>query len=402
MGSEISGLADGLQSIVGMLGKADPLNDLVDIGASLLGLPPEVKDVVKIGAGIFTGDVNLVVQGGVGLGCDLARDVDQAQTQYHPPHGAGGEASCPGYAHRPPGGHGVPGGAPPDSSCTPVVHRPPDPCQPAPGGQSALDPDVYQYRHALQVLQANFATLDAGGRADGKISREDLRNVAHDPHASQTLRDAASFMLEHRDYGNRLEHGARPFAAGGGPVTLGSVSAELGRVDRQIATYGGPAAPPPTPASASSAPANTDWQQPAASDDSAVSRPSTQKSNPISSILHNPAMSIEDKIEALTQQLMGSIDHQIEDVMGQMATMQDKDDAASSAITQSKGDPKGGAQAGAAAQQQHQELQRGMEQLQAQLQKLMERRNQMFTLQTTMSEKFNEMAKMALQNMGRA
>ena len=45
---------------------------------------------------------------------------------------------------------------------------------------------------------------------------------------------------------------------------------------------------------------------------------------------------------------------------------------------------------------------RGVEQLQLKLQKLMERRKQTFDLMSNISEKFNEMAKTAIQNLGRS
>jgi hypothetical protein len=46
--------------------------------------------------------------------------------------------------------------------------------------------------------------------------------------------------------------------------------------------------------------------------------------------------------------------------------------------------------------------QQSSEKLQLKLQQLMERRKQMFDLMTNMSQKFNEMAKAAIQNMARA
>jgi hypothetical protein len=43
-----------------------------------------------------------------------------------------------------------------------------------------------------------------------------------------------------------------------------------------------------------------------------------------------------------------------------------------------------------------------MQMLQFRIQRAVERRSQMFQLMSTLSEKFNEMAKVAIQNLGRA
>lgn len=414
----VGDVMDGIQGVVSMFGKADAINDVIDIGASILGLPPELKDAVKIGAGVLTGDLDLVVQGGVGLATDVVHDIENAHTEYCPPRESNGR--CDGYAspHQA-GPHHASSNephAPHGSSGTHGSH-----------GQSALDPDVYRYRDSLQVLQANFSTFDAAGRSDGNISRDDLNRVAKDPHASPTLKNAANFILQHPEYEKRLEHSI-PLFGMDGHIGKSQLALELQNTNKQIATYGNttiggteghhgahPAGghggtPPPGHAVATGSGGSTRSAGSAEGftpDFGHTSSPPPSSSsaggNSLKAILSDPSMSLEDKIDALCSQMMKSIDGQIEDVMGQMADLQDQDDAASKKMTDSAGSTSSsGKKTGAQAQTQHQELQRNMEQLQQQLQKLMERRNQMFTLQTNMSEKFNEMAKQALQNLGRA
>ncbi len=116
----------------------------------------------------------------------------------------------------------------------------------------------------------------------------------------------------------------------------------------------------------------------------------------IKDILSDPSLSIEDKIQLVLELMTEDLDGSIEGVMEQIAAKQDelagiKDTAAASEKKEDKAIAKKESAAN-----------RSIEQLNLKLQKLTERRKQMFDLMTTMSGKFNEMAKAAIQNLARA
>jgi len=102
-------------------------------------------------------------------------------------------------------------------------------------------------------------------------------------------------------------------------------------------------------------------------------------------ILSDPSLGIEEKIQLLLESITESTDNEMLGVMGEMDRLaKQKADLK---------DPNG---------KEAQDAARSMEKLQLRLQKLVERRKQMFDLMSNMSEKFNEMAKTAIQNMARA
>ena len=104
-------------------------------------------------------------------------------------------------------------------------------------------------------------------------------------------------------------------------------------------------------------------------------------------ILNNPHMSLEEKIQAILMLITRDTDDEILDVMQEMASIREER-AGLGTDDKSKGkDAK---------------LETTFQELNLRLQKLMEKRKQMFDLMSTLSSKFNEMAKVAIQNMGRA
>lgn len=107
----------------------------------------------------------------------------------------------------------------------------------------------------------------------------------------------------------------------------------------------------------------------------------------MSSILNNPHMSVEEKIQAILMLITRDTDDEILDVMQQMASARGE---------------RAGLGTDEAAKAREAKLETTMQELNLRLQKLMEKRKQMFDLMSTISSKFNEMAKMAIQNMGRA
>jgi phosphoglycolate phosphatase-like HAD superfamily hydrolase len=100
-------------------------------------------------------------------------------------------------------------------------------------------------------------------------------------------------------------------------------------------------------------------------------------------VLADSSLSLEDKMEAVLQHVSDSSDAEAQDVMAQIAAVQDQ-------------------RAGTTDPQQATKLDQSYEQLQLRLQKCMERHDQMFTLMSNISQKFDGMAKVAIENLGRA
>lgn len=245
---------------------------------------------------------------------------------------------------RPPPGHG-----------TPPVDVPPPP--PPGRGDGPLDPNLAGYREALRIIDANFATFDAAvGLSDGAFSRENLRAILDNPAASGVLKKAAQFLIDHPEYFNRLEMAA---SARDGVVTRSDVRGEIDRVDTDT-----PANPPslPTPPRSGGEVA------------------------PIRSILGDPAMTIEEKIEAILMSMLERSDGELEKITKELANAEDKRNSLST-DTSDKG------------KKAHADASRSAEVLAQRLQKLMQRRDQMFTLMSNVSKQFHEMAKQAIQNM---
>jgi hypothetical protein len=101
-------------------------------------------------------------------------------------------------------------------------------------------------------------------------------------------------------------------------------------------------------------------------------------------IINDPCMSLEEKIEAILMNLTQKMDDEILQTMDDLAAAQDKQ----SRIKNGKGDEKALTEA-----------QRDIDRISMRLQKLIEKRKMMFEMMSTLSMKFNEMAKTALSNM---
>jgi hypothetical protein len=186
------------------------------------------------------------------------------------------------------------------------------------------------------------------------FSRHGLLLSLDDPNTSREVREAAQFLLDNPEYFNRLE-----LAAGigwqDGMVGMPDLRAELRRVDAQLA--------------ASEPPADV----PVYGDGPVAVTPGQGY---LRNILNAPGLSIEEKLMLL-------VDRELQGMMGDLVTLQTR-----------KGNTKDAKKAG--------ELDTQLQLLQFRIQRAVERRSQMFQLMSTLSEKFNEMAKVAIQNMGRA
>lgn len=215
------------------------------------------------------------------------------------------------------------------------------------------------------MLKENWATFDtAAGVRDGLVSRADLERLRDNPTSHGQLREAAQFLLDHPEYFSRLEMAA---GVGGrdGIVGMIDVDAELRR----------------TPGTSKGAGGSKE------SDGPGSTGPAQTGSKDLSAIIDDPNLSLEEKIQLVLSKLMEQLDAEI------METMDAQAKAA---------DGKGGGKAGGTDEAAGHKSKANAEKLQLKLQQLMERRKQMFELMTNMSMKFNEMAKAAISNLGRA
>ncbi|WP_434347824.1 hypothetical protein ACN6A1_07760 [Myxococcus virescens] len=251
----------------------------------------------------------------------------------------------------PPGTGGTSGGG----GSAPVSGSPPT------SAPSPLDPDFHEYHDALRVLSANWDTFDtAVGARDNVLTRDNLDAILNSPGASSTLKRAAQFFKDHPAYYDRLE-----MAAGVGPrdgiVGRPDVTAALRQADAAQASSG---------------------TQPASG--AGGSRPVGGTSSNVRSIVDNPNMSIEDKIQAILMSISSDTDEEILDVMEQMANVRDQ----RASLGNGEADRKAGAK-----------LESSMQELELRLQRLVEKRKAMFDLMSNMSSKFHEMAKTAISNL---
>lgn len=202
------------------------------------------------------------------------------------------------------------------------------------------------------------------------------------------MKNAARFLLEHPEYFNRVETQGLPlpFArysnAKDGYITRYGLDRELKHVEAQIHEYGLPhrsgaswpsisnpvtPAPPGPKADADDRGPRRSPRGSGSTSDSKVSR-----------IVRDPATSLEEKIQQILLVLTERLDDEI------LKTTEALDG------TKGKGKPT------------EAKVQSEQEALQLKLQQLIERRKQMFELRSNLSNKFNEMARTAIANLGRA
>ena len=423
----LAGAAGGAGGLLSAAGKLDPTSMVVDALGKSLGLPPEVCGAAKLALGIASGNMLAVASGSGDLLGAVAKDLPAMTEHFSGTLNAGIDAKGNGYANldlqgkyggltanfigrpllgldifkdklgfppapprpQPPPGHGI----------TPVPDgngHVPTPVVGGGGGggfvdgvrydpRSPLDPNIVKYRDAVETLAANFATFEtADGARGSNITRQDLRNIASNPNASPKLKEAAQFLLDNPEYFNRLEMAAN---VGGkdGIIGMLDLKHESARVSRDIARYGVPppkgSEPPavtqPSPGSGSPSPVQTKEPGKVGGDTG------------INGILNDPTLSIEEKIMLILQKIMDDTDGEIINAMGDLDAQ--RADHAKASGKDSKADP-----------EEIQRKQSAMEKTQLRLQNLLEKRKRMFDLMTTMSTKFHEMAKGAIQNMARA
>jgi len=294
----------------------------------------------------------LAVDGAKGLAQELGKN-PPASTEYCPPKDSA--RACEGYA-RP---------APPTNGSSPVG-----------GGKGKLDPKMKDYLQSLQTLERNFQYLDAtDGKMEGLLRLSDLQRIAGDRRVSPELREAARFLVANPGYFERLDVSTDSKGVLGqvsqtfkndNAFFLQDVRGEIGKVKAELAS-GGTARPPPG--------------QPCPTGGSATG---STASSSVKGIINDPSMSLEEKINAILMNLTEKMDDEILQTMDSLAAAQDK----KAGISNDKGNEKSLTEA-----------QRDIDRLSMRLQQLVEKRKTMFEMMSTMSMKFNEMAKTALSNM---
>jgi hypothetical protein len=355
----MSDLLRGLGSALGSVTSLLSGGALIDAAGNALGLPPAITHAAKVAVGAMTGNVMLAADGAMGLAQELTKN-PPATTEYTPP--ADNAQACEGYA------------APARHGSSPVgTSGPEQACGTARG--SHLDPKMNDYFHALQTLQQNFRYLDAtDGKLDGSLSRGDLKRISEDARVSPELRQAARFLVDNPGYFERLDTAVGVHSLGqllgdslnDDRISQGNLQNEINKVKADFAQYGRPERPG---ASTGSAPSGST---------------SGTAGSSMKGIINDPHMSLEEKIEAILMALTEKMDGEILQTMDDLAAAQDKQ----ASIKNGKGDEKALTDA-----------QRDIDRISMRLQKLVEKRKMMFEMMSTLSMKFNEMAKTALSNM---
>jgi hypothetical protein len=382
---------------------AGPMASVVDFAGDKLGLPPLLTNSIKTVAGTMTGNVMMVASGAMGVMSDLQKN-PPAQTEFCPSSDMA--RAQEGYAKPP---QGASAGASSASAAASSTGR--------------LEPKYLEYRDALRTIAANYGLLDTlNGSQNGKFDVRTLELASCHASLSPELRRAAGFLIAHPEYRRMLDTAGEGGSVDG-IISQKDVQKALKKANDDIARHGvretpspapstppstppsaPPSAPPSTPAPVPSAPVPA--PAPAPSPPPVCGTPPGRPGTPVEStpptvptpppsggrsgvndILNNPHMSLEEKIQAILMLITRDTDEEILDVMKEMASVREERAGLGTDQTSKSKDAK---------------LETTFQELNLRLQKLMEKRKQMFDLMSTLSSKFNEMAKMAIQNMGRA
>ncbi|HEX8703222.1 MAG TPA: hypothetical protein VF815_30580 [Myxococcaceae bacterium] len=371
---------------------AGPMASVVDFAGDKLGLPPLLTNSIKAVAGVATGNVMMAASGAMGVMSELQKN-PPAQTEFCPsPDPAKAQE---GYAKPT---HTAAPAAPASGSAATTGSTP---ARDSNKGQ--LDPSYLEYRDALKTIAANYALLDTlNGSRNEKINVRTLEMAVTWPNLPSELKEAARFLVAHPEFRNMLDTAGE----GGrvdGTISQKDVQKALKQVNDDIAKYGvrdtaspAPSTPAPAPAPAPSTPPVSGSPPPGKPGTPGECTPApAPKPSPspapersgVNDIINNPHMSLEEKIQAILMLITRDTDDEILDVMKEMSSIREERAGLGTDEKSRTKDAK---------------LETTFQELNLRLQKLMEKRKQMFDLMSTLSSKFNEMAKVAIQNMGRA
>ncbi|HZH04897.1 MAG TPA: hypothetical protein VEY30_14015, partial [Myxococcaceae bacterium] len=304
-----------------------PFGAVVDLGASMLGLPDSVKNVAKVAVGAVTGNFVTVAEGAVGVAIGLVKG-DSAKTEYA---SSSSEACYRGYAPTP---------------------------------KSAEDSNK-KLRDAACTLRLYFKEVDRGAGENpifgqGRITRDDLAAAARRSDLPDEVRDAALTLLKNSELFDSID--AARTGKKDGKVSVEDLDQVLSRLGPE------PEAPSSSRGQGSSGSCGPSLPGGEGGPCTAprCSEPSRPSGSPTRSILNDPCLSTEEKIQALLGRISDNTDAEILEVMEEMARVSDEQAGVSGSD--------------AAAQKKNTKLNSSMEQLQLKLQKLTERRKQMFDL----------------------
>jgi hypothetical protein len=249
---------------------------------------------------------------------------------------------------------------PPGGTSSPAQAGPATSSAAQSSGASYMDSNITAYQDSLNTLLQNWDTFDTAiGKKDCLITKENLEAISNFPNTSPELKKAAQFLIQHEEYFNRLEMAC---GVGGkdGIISQGDVAADVAKVKKDIAQYGVPSS-----GAGQASPAQATGAAQTSSDEQGIVAGGSGGTNQTNGVSNASSMAIEDRIRAVMDRAMSSLDGKIEELanaMGDNPTQKQMND----------------------------------------LQQLIERRTRMYTLMSDISAKFNEMSKTAIQNMARA
>jgi len=138
----------------------NPVGLLLDVGVKVLGLPPEIANVAKIGTGVLTGNLISVIDGGVGLTGNL---VERATTEYQPSR----VTPAQGYA-----------------------------------AQKKQDPRLGEFKKHLEAVRDNFEFIEDSFLPffkNGAFGHPEMEAAMARPECPPQLREAILFMKSNPD-----------------------------------------------------------------------------------------------------------------------------------------------------------------------------------------------------------
>jgi hypothetical protein len=257
-----------------------------------------------------------------------------------------------------------------------------------------------QYGTALGALDKYFNLLDTAagiGKRDGVFAKVDLQAAATNPDLPPELKAACEFLLNNPAVFNEIN------AAGGtaddGFITQADVQAAIAQLPTTQQPTSLPSSPPGSISLGAGDPSGTnpagaiESTSPGAGTFGATagtgSNTGTDPGGATSiQQMYASGMSMEDVIQSVLGQSLGTIDDQINSTVSEINQVEQQEATAQQS---------GGSNSAAATK-----AQTDLQMLQMNLQDLVQKRQQMFTLMSNMSELFNETAKSILANLGRA